>query len=387
MSNTLQIGLAAAGGLVLAGLVAHNAWQARKNQPRQPDPVPQPTPTVSEADAVDAALATADTLPPGAGVETSATSTATARGSLADDLPATKAGHAELEAVASAAQKLGAGADRKLLLDPLLDAMATIVLDEGAVVSGDAAQAALPATRRVDTKPFAVEGRNRDTGLWEPPVPGQLYDQFQAGVQLANRSGPLNEIAFSEFTLKTQAVAEAINGTPHFPEMLEEVARARELDQFASANDARLSFVLRARQAAWSPGYLQQCAARHGFVPGVLPGRLVLPAAVEGAPPLLSLEYDTQAALAEDLEQAAIYEALLCLEVAHVHREEQPFARMCESALHLAKDMDGNITDGTGQRITADTMDAIANDLEGLYNTLEQHDFAAGSALARRLFS
>ena len=383
MSNTLQIGLAAAGGLVLAGLVAHNAWQARKNQPRRPDPEPQSTATVSEATSVDAALQATDTLPPGAGSDVLPKSDAP-QAAIAE--PTGEGAH---DPLADATQKISVptGPDRKLLLDPLLDAMATIVLDEGAVVSGEAASAAMPATRRVDTKPFAVEGRNRDSGLWEPPVAGQFYDQFQAGVQLANRSGPLNEIAFSEFTLKTQAVADAINGTPHFPEMLEEVARARELDQFASNNDARLSFVLRARQAAWSPGYLQQCAARHGFVPGVLPGRLVLPASIEGAPPLLSLEYDTQAALAEDLEQAALYEALLCLEVTHVHREEQPFARMCEVALHLAKDMDGNITDGTGQRITADTMDTIANDLEGLYNTLEQHDFAAGSALARRLFS
>ena len=67
MSNTLQIGLAAAGGLVLAGLVAHNAWQARKNQPRRPDPEPQSTATVSEATSVDAALQATDTLPPGAG--------------------------------------------------------------------------------------------------------------------------------------------------------------------------------------------------------------------------------------------------------------------------------------------------------------------------------
>ena len=384
MSNTLQIGLAAAGALVLAGLVAHNAWQARKSQPRRPDPAPQASATVSEADGVDAALQATDMLPPGAGPELAGQEDAAPNNPAAIGESAPE--HGESDAL-SQKISLNTGPDRKLLLDPLLDAMATIVLDQGAVVSGEAAQAALPATRRVDTKPFAVEGRNRDSGLWEPPVAGQFYDQFQAGVQLANRSGPLNEIAFSEFTLKTQAVAEAINGTPHFPEMLEEVARARELDQFASANDARLSFVLRARQAAWSPGYLQQCAARHGFVPGVLPGRLVLPASIEGAPPLLSLEYDTQAALAEDLEQAALYEALLCLEVTHVHREEQPFARMCEAALHLAKDMDGNITDGNGQRITADTMDAIANDLEGLYNTLEQHDFAAGSALARRLFS
>ena len=38
MSN-LQIGLAIAGGLVLAAIVAHGAWSARKNTPRKADPV------------------------------------------------------------------------------------------------------------------------------------------------------------------------------------------------------------------------------------------------------------------------------------------------------------------------------------------------------------
>ena len=45
MSN-LQIGLAIAGGLVLAGVVAHSAWSARKNQPKlaTPEaPVDEPT--------------------------------------------------------------------------------------------------------------------------------------------------------------------------------------------------------------------------------------------------------------------------------------------------------------------------------------------------------
>jgi hypothetical protein len=43
-------------------------------------------------------------------------------------------------------------------------------------------------------------------------------------VQLANRTGPLNEIEFSEFVMKAQAFADAVNGAPDFPDMLEEVA-------------------------------------------------------------------------------------------------------------------------------------------------------------------
>ena len=38
--STLQVALAIAGGVVLAGVVAHSAWSSRKSKPRQADPLP-----------------------------------------------------------------------------------------------------------------------------------------------------------------------------------------------------------------------------------------------------------------------------------------------------------------------------------------------------------
>ena len=101
----------------------------------------------------------------------------------------------------------------------------------------------------------------------------------------------------------------------------------------------------------------------------------------------MSLEFDGRAAMADTIENSAIYEVLLGLEVTHVRQSEHPFARMCETALQLASEMEGQIVDGNGYRISTDAMETIDRDLQGLYQTLEQHDFAAGSDLARRLFS
>jgi hypothetical protein len=206
-------------------------------------------------------------------------------------------------------------------------------------------------------------------------------------VQLANRNGALNEIEYSEFVMKTQAFADAINGAAEFPEMRDEVARARELDQFAGAHDAQLSFTLRARQAAWSPGYVQQNASRLGFVAGAIPGRLVLPAGMPGHPPLLGLAFSTQAAMADDPAHTAIRELTLSLDVPQVARTEQPFVRMRDAAIALAAAMDGLITDDNGHVIPVEALDAIGADLEQLYDTLDARDLSAGSAQARRLFS
>ena len=343
--STLQIGLAVAGGIVLAAVVAHGAWASRKMTPRQAAPEETGGP------------------PPGAaGVEPRLDADTFGAGNFPLPAPEKRAG-----------------------LDALIDVIAPIALE--GPVSGDAALAAMPATRRAGSKAFAVEGLNTLGRQWESPLAGQRYDAFQVGVQLANRLGALNEIEYSEFVVKAQEFCDAVNGTPDFPDMLEEVARARELDQFASAHDAQLEFTLRARSAAWSPGYVQQHAARLGFVAGAMPGRMVLAASQSGLPPVLGLGFDTHAALAEDPAQAAIREVSLSLDVPQVERSERPFVRLREAARALALAMDGSITDDNGQPLPSDAMDVIGSELESLYDTLEQHDLAVGSPLARRLFS
>jgi hypothetical protein len=345
MSN-LQIGLAVAGGLALAGVVGYNTWMSRKNAPRQ-----------AEVAAVE----------PG-GLEPVEPAFSDADAQLRDRTLPTPV--------------------KKPSLDALIDVIAHVALDPNTpVVSGDAAIAALPATRRAGTKPFAIEGFNSATQQWESPAPGQRYSSFQAGVQLANRTGALNDIEYSEFVVKTHAFADALGATPDFPEMRDEVARARELDQFASAHDAQLGFTIRALNASWSPGYVHQNAARQGFVAGAIAGRMVLPSVQEGLHPLLVLSFDSQAALAEDPAQSAIRELSLHLDVAQADRSEQPFERMREAAFALAQGMGGVVTDDKGQPLAQETMDVIGAELQTLYSTLEQRDLAAGSAVARRLFS
>ena len=352
--SSFTLGLVILGALVLAVLVAWNTWSMRRNTPRQPD-------------AVAAAVARVDiNVEPILGLEPGD-------------------GPARTEPVFDDTLTPLPLPEKKPGLDALIDVIAPIVLE--ALVSGEAALAALPPTRRAGSKPFAIEGWNEATQHWETPHAGQRYAAFQAGVQLANRTGALNEIEYSEFVVKTQAFCDAVGGMAEIPEMRHEIARARELDQFASGHDAQLGFTLRARNAAWSPGYVQQNAARLGFLAGAMPGRLVLPAGEPGHPPVLGLSFDTQAAMADDPAQSAIRDITLSVDVPQVERGEQPFDRLRDVAITLAGAMDGVLTDDNGDIIRPDALDGIAIDLEHLYDTLEARDLSAGSAQARRLFS
>ena len=354
MSSSLTIALASLGGVVLAGVIAHGAWQARKAGPKRAELPPEriePREPVMD-----------DAAPPAEPIDADA-----------------------FAAVLTHAPERRGNKRVTPKLDALIDSIATLRVD--APVSGAQALAHFPGTRRAGGKPFMIEGLNRDSGEWEMPASSQHYGEFQAGVQLANRTGALNEIEYSEFVQKVQAFADAIGAMADFPDMLEAVASARELDHFASAHDAQLAVQLRARAAAWSVGYIQQHASRHGFVPGVVPGRLVMPATDEGAPPVLTLTFDSQAALADDPNQAAVREVTLSFDVPQTDPSMQPFAAWQASAQALAQGMDASVVDDRGRALGTESFAAIGNELGQLYAALEGRDLAAGTAAARRLFS
>lgn len=352
--SSLQMWLAIVGGVVLVILVAYNTWTSRQNQPKQAEPLITP----EELDALTHNQLPENGSPPlDSGIDDVFTG-------MADDLPQP---------------------NQRGQLDPLIDVMASMELDTP--VSGEAALAALPPVRRVGSKLFIVEGLNADTGEWENLQAGLFYSAFQAGIQVANRQGALNDIEFSEFVVKAQNYADTFGVTPELPDMTEAIAHARELDQFAASHDAQLSFTIASRKAAWSPGYVQQQAARLGFVPGVIPGRMVIAASTPGLPPVLVLSFDARAAMAEDPNQSALRSISISLDVPQVSPSEQAFSRLCESAQALAQAMDGLITDDNGQVLSDASIQIIDNDLKSLYQALAGRDLAAGSLQARRLFS
>jgi hypothetical protein len=351
--STLTIALASLGGVVLAGVVAHGAWQARRAGPKRAS-------KAREEPSADAARARDE---PGL-----------------DDC-----GDGQAPADASTPPSRRLSRRLPLQLDALIDAFASLTLD--APVSGEALASQLSSKRHIGSKLVLVEGLHTEAARWEAPVAGARYGELQAGIQLASRTGPLNEIEYSEFVQRMQALADALGAAADFPDMLDVMARARELDAFASQHDAQLAVHLHPRGAAWSVGYIQQHARRHGFVPGVVPGRLVYPSSEEGAPPVLTLTFDSQAALADEPDRAAVRDVTLAFDVPQTDPVAEPFKAWQAAAQALAVGMDAAIVDDNGQPLSGEGFATIGAELGQLYAALEAHDLAAGSAAARRLFS
>ena len=347
---TLGAALAIVGALLVVVLVVHGGWRLRRLREQR----------AVDARAAAAAARIEPTLGDGA---------AGGVGDGIDDEPAA----------------LRATPRRVPRIDALIDAIVPLTLD--APIAGAAVLAHQPGSRRAGSKPLYVEGRDAATGRWEPIAADGRYDELQAGVQLANRSGALGEIEYSEFVQKVQAMADAIGAHADFPDMLDVAARAKELDALTSPLDAQLTVRLRARGAAWSWPYLQQVAHRQGFVAGAVPGRLVVAGAEEGDPPVLVLAIDAQAALADEPLANAVDECALSLDVAQTPAAAEPYPAWHRAATQLADDLDATLVDDGGRPVTLHAWATIGAELDTLYRRLEALDLAAGSAAARRLFS
>ena len=385
--STMQVALAAVGGVILAVVVAQGAWSSRQNKPRQAEEKPPSGFDVNRSEpSLDGDLGHEGTHPhdsPSTAIEIQGASHLNdahlGSGHSGDSDPR---GEQDLDMEVA---HLMHHADKGFMLDALIDVITPIEIDT--VIAGELALSHMPLTRRVGGKLFTIEGLNAHRGEWEVIKAGQRYSAFQAGVQLANRLGPLNEIEFSEYVLKVQRFADAVGGEPEFTDMLEEVARARELDQFAGEHDAQLIFQIKAQRLAWSPGFVQQHAAKLGFVAGAIPGRMVIPAKAVGLQPILVLSFDTQAALADDPANSAIRLLSLTLDVPQVEQSDEPFRRMWFIAQELSQSMEGTITDDQGYVLTSNALANIEQDLFALYDVLASRDLSAGSPQARRLFS
>jgi hypothetical protein len=148
--SSLTVALAALGGVVLAGVVAHGAWQARKASPKRV--------LVQAPREEPAAPSEREMREPTLGDEAPVADTGTAEPTLEVRVPR--------RAVAR--------------LDALIDAIATLTIE--APLAAEFVLLHLPPSRRAGGKPFLIEGLNTETGEWEAPSAGQRYGELQAGV-------------------------------------------------------------------------------------------------------------------------------------------------------------------------------------------------------------
>ncbi|AGX87051.1 hypothetical protein [Candidatus Symbiobacter mobilis] len=255
-----------------------------------------------------------------------------------------------------------------------------------APVAGHTAMAVMPDMARVGTKAFAIEGWNETRQRWEGLQADQRYGRLRAGVQLVDRAGSLTPAELVECEEVVRRCANAIHGVAEHVAEDAVLARAQDLYQFACAHDGRLFFQLRVTHGAWGVDYVQEIAREMGFVPGAVLGKWVLPSATTSFP-VLGLQFDVRAAWADTKSESELHQIELGWEIALVPRSEAPFQRLRTVSAAMAAKLGAAITDEAGVALHAEAMEDIAQQIDSLYDTMDQRAIPAGSDLARRLCS
>ncbi|EDZ97425.1 ZipA FtsZ-binding region, partial [Burkholderia sp. H160] len=324
----------------------------------------------------------------------------------ADDAAASEGEHAaapgaELErprAEAAAAQPAQAGQER---VEPILPAATTISSAPPAIVdrridcivpirlngpvAGDKVIPLAQRLRRAGSKPVHIEGKPEGGGAWELLQNGARYEELRAAAQLANRSGALNELEFSEFVTGVQHFADALDAAPEFPDMLETVAMARELDGFAAQCDAQLSINVLSDGAPWSANYVQAVASQDGLLLSRDGTRFVKLDSRQS--PVFMLQFGDTNFLRDDLTYKGGEMMTLVLDVPVADEDILPFRLMCDYAKSLAERIGGRVVDDGRRPLPESALLAIEKQLMTLYAKLEQAGIPAGSPATRRLFS
>jgi ZipA, C-terminal FtsZ-binding domain len=428
--DELTLGLIGAGAVVVGGVVVYNAWQGAKVRRKMPRPMPA---EAAESFARDEPEEQSPFIEPArpttrrepavgadAPVETN-----TARveptfgapvGAAPLDTPAdiqaeatTPNGYQEVEGLAEGAgteagDAVAAAGEAAPLADepvePILPAATTISSAPPAIVdrridcivpirlngpvAGDKVIPFAQRLRRAGSKPVHIEGK-LEGGAWELLQNGARYEELRAAAQLANRSGALNELEFSEFVTGVQQFADALDASPEFPDMLETVAMARELDAFAAQCDAQLSINVLSDGAPWSANYVQAVASQDGLLLSRDGTRFVKLDSRQS--PVFMLQFGDTNFLRDDLTYKGGQMITLVLDVPVADEDILPFRLMCDYAKSLAERIGGRVVDDGRRPLPENALLAIEKQLMTLYAKLEQAGIPAGSPATRRLFS
>ncbi len=376
--NELQLGLLGAGAVILIGVVGYNAWQhakIRRKMPRTPSAdATSFTPTeAGEEDAIDER----PFIEP---LHESSAHNMLANAESTQMQPNFEGEGAD-NTLAGAAVQSGAIA-LPIAIDMRIDCIVPLHLVQS--VAAEKVTMLTRQLRRAGQKPVFIEGQT-ENGDWQTLQTGERYRQLRVAVQLANRSGPLNEVEFSEFVSAVQVLADALNAEPDFPDMLETATMARQLDAYAVQCDRQLSINLMSDGAPWSANYVQAVAAQDGLLLSRDGTRFVKLDAQQH--PIFMLQFGNTNFLRDDLTYKGGQLITLLLDVPVADEDILPFRLMCDYAASLSQRIGARIVDDQRQPLPEATLRAIEKQLLMLYAKLEEAGLPAGSPAARRLFS
>jgi ZipA, C-terminal FtsZ-binding domain len=364
--SDLQLALAAAGAVIVAGVLVYNVVQERRARgkaerdfgERPPDalldtpPAARREPTLGPID---------DTVP---------NIRVPAFDQTSPSMPAPALDAEDLRADVAAAAEVSSR----------IDTVAVILADDP--VMSEQLQPLLVSLRTFG-KPVHVEGIVDEQ--WHPieTSPRRSWRELRVGLQLADRRGPVGEDEVERFNRAIADFAAAVNAVSQREAPAAAAARARELDKFCADTDIEVAInVVGQFGATFAVPRVKSIALENGmsetasgelvrYTPDRHPGFVMR--RFDDAQQKASAAYYTGVTFALDLPQVADSPTVL-----------QEMVRVAED---LARKLGGQLVDDNRKPLTEAGLASIRRSLEKIFHEMEAHGIPAGSALARRLFS
>lgn len=234
--------------------------------------------------------------------------------------------------------------------------------------------------QRAGSKPVRQFFEREGGGHRERLRAGETYVSMQLAVLLANRSGPLSAIEWSQLWSAAQHLAERFEGALEGPEQDEVVRRAHSLDALCSGLDAQVGLTVRL-QGAHPVNDILQVAKEAGFLH--YDGQLAW-LSDSGHPRFVLLFNGVPAA---EIQSAGVERLDLLLDLPRSEPDQQAFSRMASVGRDLAARLDGVLVDDQGRPLQEGADHTIDDQLQELYRNLEEAGFPAGTERTERLFS
>jgi FtsZ-interacting cell division protein ZipA len=210
--------------------------------------------------------------------------------------------------------------------------------------------------------------------------PEELYASLQLAVLLANRSGALTAIEWSQAWNRAQDLAERFDATIEGPEQQSVLDQAAHLDEACAALDTQVGLTL-LLDSPLSATEVMALARDLGFITD---GRRLAWLADSGVPRFTLVRPDGAAFDTGADTIACLY---LLLDVPCSPADPHAFSHMVGVGRNLALSLGAQLVDDQGKPLAEGAETSVDERLRVLFSQLEQVGLTAGSARAQRVFA
>ena len=396
--STLQLGLIAAGVLLVVAVIAYNAWERRRLR-RQFDAAFSPAARTSREEnrleptlggdanpgaataaptATAATASNAATLPERA-FDIPMDTAAAPETSAPDEYPADPASDGETSETVTDPSLQSTTPQPDLDIECVVELQATRPVPVGAVAGG--------LTARLG-KPLRWFGRAADEGAWRALSKDTAgsFTEFAACLLLADRNGPVSRPQLDAFLHVIEEIAPMVPAAFEIPDVASELERAEVVDRLCAELDVQIGLTVTKADGAPIPGTrLRGVAEAAGFRLGTL-GRFEWVNADTGDVLYALQNLRNEPFTAETLRTATTPGVVLLLDIPRVADPPRTFDQMKLLARRLAVTLGAEVVDDNRRPLDDAALAKIRAQVQAAADALRDVHIEPGSPRALALF-